>query len=131
MLYKVYASLDNLSKDKTYVVREYATTANGSTTYSEPRTFTTRTVRINEAGETLRVSVSPNPADDYAEIRLEGLHGNATVCLSDMQGRLVYKQHVADGTQTLRIGTQMLSSGLYIIKVQTQTGCSIEKIAIR
>ncbi|MBO7465204.1 MAG: T9SS type A sorting domain-containing protein, partial [Bacteroidales bacterium] len=82
-------------------------------------------------GENIRMSISPNPADDYAEIRLEGLHGNATVCLSDMQGRLVYKQQVADAAQTLRINTQMLSSGLYIIKVQTQAGYGIAKIAIR
>ena len=131
LLYKVYASLDNLVKDKTYVVREYATTANGITTYSEPRTFTTSTVRIKEAGETVRMSVSPNPADDYAEIRLEGFHGNAAISMTDMQGRLVYRQNVADVEQTIRISTHNLASGLYIIKVQTQKECSFEKIAIR
>ena len=131
LMYKLYTSIEHLEKNKTYMVREYATTANGVTTYSEERTFTTGTVRIGEAGENIRMSVSPNPADDYAEVRLEGLHGNATVCLSDMQGRLVYKQQVADAAQTLRINTQMLSSGLYIIKVQTQAGYGIAKIAIR
>ena len=131
LLYKVYASLDNLSKDKTYVVREYATTANGSTTYSEPRTFTTRTVRINEAGETLRVSVSPNPADDHAEIHMEGLDGDATIQLSDIQGRLIFRQSVAEGENTITINTKTLPSGMYFIRVQTQHHCIMEKIVIR
>ena len=77
------------------------------------------------------MSVSPNPADDYAEIRLEGFHGNAAISMTDMQGRLVYRQNVADVEQTIRISTHNLASGLYIIKVQTQKECSFEKIAIR
>ncbi len=130
LLYKLHAPIDNLVKGRAYVVRIYATTNNDITHYSDMRSFIAEPVRVNEAGETVSMRVWPNPAEDHAMLQLEGVHGDVQVCLTDMQGKILYKT-MMNGESLLRINTAHLASGLYFIKVQGKETNMVSKIAVR
>lgn len=131
ILYKIYAPLDNLQKNKEYIVREYAVTENGITTYSDIRSFKTGTVRVNEIGENISMNVYPNPAEDFAIVQFEGFEGQVQVTVTDMQGKIVYKQSQTGNGNSIRINTSNFAAGLYFIKVQNDKSSMVDRIAIQ
>lgn len=72
-----------------------------------------------ETVETARVSVFPNPAQDYAVITAPTA-GDAPVVLFDQAGRIVAKTTLTAGTG--RIELSHLPSGTYIIRIDDYTG---------
>lgn len=72
-----------------------------------------------ETVETARVSVYPNPAQDYATITAPTA-GDASVVLFDQAGRIVAKTTLTAGTG--RIELSQLPSGTYIIRIDDYTG---------
>lgn len=129
--YKITASLDNLEKNQYYHTRVYAVSENGKTTYSNLRTIYTQQTAIHEAADEMQLNVFPNPAKDHATLLLDGLKTNAVVTMADINGRIVYKRAIPQGTQLLHIQTTDMASGLYFIKIQTANTAVVKKIAIR
>ncbi|WP_373732003.1 T9SS type A sorting domain-containing protein, partial [Bacteroides heparinolyticus] len=72
-----------------------------------------------ETVESARVSVFPNPAQDYAVITAPTA-GDAPVVLFDQAGRIVAKTTLTAGTG--RIELSQLPSGTYIIRIDDYTG---------
>lgn len=77
------------------------------------------TVGIDRPG-TLHASIHPNPATDF--IAIDGLPADATIDLFDMQGR-----HVSSFS-TPRFSIASLPAGVYLLRLQTPTASSIQKI---
>lgn len=77
------------------------------------------TVAIDRPG-TLHATVYPNPVTDY--VTIEGLPESTRIDLFDMQGR-----HILSASHT-SFSTQELPSGIYLLRLQTSTASSIQKI---
>ncbi len=58
-------------------------------------------------------SIQPNPASDEVSIHLSEALTNGRLTVYDMQGRSVYEQSVAPGTETFSFPVHMLASGAY------------------
>ena len=75
----------------------------------------------NQAKE---AKVYPNPANAIAKIDFEAESGRAVMTISDVQGNVILMNNIStnSGANTQDIDTRSLSNGLYIIKIQTETG---------
>ncbi len=81
---------------------------------------------ISSAADIINVSfqVVPNPASDFFSI--EGDQEIEQVQIFDQTGRLIKNVR----TDFMRISTQNLSQGSYILQIQTENGFGIEKLII-
>ena len=93
----------------------------GSSTFS-------KVVSVN-FGEKQSFSIIPNPARDFATINFSKAVDKATIAVYDITGKQVIKQSLS-ATNSYKINTQSLKSGLYVIKVNTATSSYNEKLLI-
>jgi hypothetical protein len=79
------------------------------------------------------VSVFPNPAEDRLTIAFENGHRNLQLSLTDMQGRILYRENPGDvqGGFTSRLDLTNYSRGLFFLKVIDSSGVHEFKIMIR
>jgi len=68
---------------------------------------------------TSNVSIYPNPVQATTNLSFQANEGNATIVISDMQGREVITMYetVINGINTIAIDARELTSGLYSVKV--------------
>ena len=77
------------------------------------------------------LSVWPNPAVDETFVTLENA-GLNEVSVYDMQGRLVSSgSYVAQAGDQLRLGTAMLSSGVYFVRVSSESATQTVKLVVK
>ncbi|MFA5648092.1 MAG: GEVED domain-containing protein [Bacteroidales bacterium] len=115
------------------VTMKYNTAATACETfgYGEVEDYTINVVQsstyqnnVNPIAETLGFeskdlySVYPNPANDHITVSLNGIEGEISVRIYDLQGRLV-KQDVLTNSST-RLDVSNLSKGVYIISVDEE-----------
>lgn len=74
---------------------------------------------INEANSPLQISWYPNPVIDFIEVSIPEIPKNTTLQICDLSGRKVYDQEIQD--QSSKISLQSLSSGMYIMQINTPT----------
>ncbi len=74
-------------------------------------------------------SIIPNPAKDFATISFSETIDKATISVFDLAGKAVITQSL-NGTTFLKLNTQALTNGVYVIKVKTETGSYNEKLLI-
>jgi OmpA-OmpF porin, OOP family len=76
----------------------------------------------------------PNPATDKIVIDLKSLNssGSVLVSLVDLTGGTVYSNRFnAGSTVTLDVNSLQLTSGIYLVKAESDTGVNMTKIVIR
>lgn len=81
----------------------------------------------------LQFAVSPNPATDYINLNFNNLQSNSTplgIRLINMNGQ-VLKSLSINNLQNYRLPLNDISSGLYLMQVQTEKGFWTEKIMIK
>ncbi|MBR1765872.1 MAG: T9SS type A sorting domain-containing protein, partial [Bacteroidales bacterium] len=73
------------------------------------------------------IRLYPNPAT--TSVTIEGVEGNATVTIVDMNGREVY----STGTQAsnLQIDLTGLAQGAYFVRIATEQTTAIRKLIVR
>ena len=94
----------------------------GSSTFS-------KVVSIN-FGDNQIFSIAPNPAKDYATISFSKTVDKASIAVYNMTGKQVITKSLKASTNTYKLNTQSLKSGLYVIKVNTETGNYNDKLLI-
>jgi carboxypeptidase T len=72
---------------------------------------------INEETTAAITSVMPNPSSSYTYVTLNKETINAEIVIYDATGRVTNKMTVANGTKTIRVNTENLSSGIYFIRL--------------
>ncbi|PZR24027.1 MAG: hypothetical protein DI535_22785 [Citrobacter freundii] len=77
------------------------------------------------------VQVFPNPATSEIVLTRSVVSADATYELLTQSGRPVRKGALPAGVATVKIELQGLSKGVYLIKVVTQTGVSVNKVVVR
>ena len=77
--------------------------------------------------------LQPNPANDKVTVTVpqQLLSGNAQVSLvmTDTQGRTVLQQRISETATTIALTD--LSSGLYYVTLQTDQGCTTQKLVVK
>ena len=116
-----------------------------SHTYTSPGNYTVQLIAINDCGEsdTLTVSVLvtsiteinnnfmvelyPNPANDFVNIKAENI---AAVEVYSIKGELVYKKEFGKINE-VNLLLPELKSAVYFVKIITQEGSAIRKLAVK
>jgi len=71
------------------------------------------------------ISVYPSPMEAYVEINaLMGIAGEKTATLHDITGATVSTTKISAGSNSARIMTNTLASGIYMLELQTSEGAS-------
>ncbi|MBQ9254067.1 MAG: fibronectin type III domain-containing protein, partial [Bacteroidales bacterium] len=83
---------------------------------------------INDVENGINVMLYPNPTTEDAMLRVEGINSDATIYVTDVQGRTIKETKLAQGENTLRIETSTFASGVYYIRIVTDTTNHTEKL---
>ena len=75
------------------------------------------------------IAVYPNPASQVVNVDLNGTTASA-VTMTDMLGREVYKQAVANGQAQVNIPVAGFAAGMYLVQVQTAGELITRKIVV-
>tara|TARA_B100001059_G_scaffold206200_1_gene216827 strand:+ start:402 stop:3791 length:3390 start_codon:yes stop_codon:yes gene_type:complete len=79
----------------------------------------------NEFDISNKVTIYPNPADDYINIKLEGSLELITIEIYNGLGQIIMT------TKDLIISTRDLESGIYFFKIKTNNGISLKNIIVK
>jgi hypothetical protein len=71
----------------------------------------------------------PNPANELLRIELAETSGSAQIELINLQGELVQRVSTAQAVST--ISTSELAAGMYLLRVQTADGVSVQRVVIQ
>jgi hypothetical protein len=87
---------------------------------------------VSDVNNTGTISAYPIPAKSFVNIvSTRGFGNDATITLTDVTGRDVYSQTIADGsTDPLRVDVSGFAAGIYLVKVQSSEGTSSMKITV-
>ncbi len=80
------------------------------------------------------VSLQPNPSSGIFFANISGVKDqNVNVLVLDLQGKIVYKDAIKSGSNTLikKMDLSSLSKGTYAVKIQSEKDQKIDKIVIQ
>lgn len=83
---------------------------------------------INEVENNYSVSLYPNPTSESATLSVKGLNKEATIIVTDQQGRVISTSILTSGQETMKIETSNLASGVYYVRIQTTNSVRTEKL---
>lgn len=83
---------------------------------------------INEVENFMSVSLYPNPTSENAMLNVKGLNTEATIIITDQQGRIISTSKLALGQENSEINTNNLPSGVYYVRIQTENAVRTEKL---
>jgi hypothetical protein len=122
-IYCYFATVDaNWNSAYPYAVGPYFygnKTASKVTTIGETVTTYTSTAGVDE--KEISVNVFPNPTNDILIIQLNGLNkANTQIDLVDLNGRIVAKQTINQGSTIAYIDVSTIYEGNYLVKITTE-----------
>lgn len=131
-IYCYFATVDaNWNSAYPYAVGPYfygTKTASKVTTIGETVTTYTSTAGVDE--KEISVNVFPNPTNDILIIQLNGLNkANTQIDLVDLNGRIVAKQTINQGSTIAYIDVSTIYEGNYLVKITTEN--QIKTISIQ
>ena len=88
----------------------------------------------NISGNNMNVSVSPNPSSSFADVTFTGTPGlEATISVSDISGKVIrtYQQAERAGVNTIRMNTEQLGKGVYLVTISDGQNRSVGKLAVQ
>jgi hypothetical protein len=88
------------------------------------------TVGINENSKSIIGAVYPNPASDMVTVQLKDNQNIDRIYISDMSGKLVSEPIAQFNGTTIEMNTKNLSSGLYMLTVESAGKTSTTKLSI-
>ena len=123
------ADLTGLTANTAYTFRAFIT-YNGTTVYGDEMSFTTEADSTGiESRLANSVTLYPNPANEYVEIRVDGDVNVTAMEVYDVYGKLVC---VPDATSAqTRINVSGLSAGTYFVRVTTEEGVATKTFVKR
>ncbi|MBR1627157.1 MAG: T9SS type A sorting domain-containing protein, partial [Bacteroidales bacterium] len=80
---------------------------------------------LNDAANNIEMSVYPNPTTSDANLSVSGLNKAASIVVTDIQGKVVFRTVVAKGQKVINIPSASMPSGTYYVQIicdnKTQT----------
>ena len=125
------AELSGLTAATTYEYRAYARTASGNH-YGDIMSFTTQqSSSLAEAtSRAITAVIYPNPAKDKAVLKMSGITAEATLIISDMQGRILATETIAAGSKRYELNTSNYASGVYYIRIVVGNTVNTQKLIV-
>lgn len=124
--------LNTSSHYKVKVRKRCGPGSNGS--WSPWMFFRTTSLRLgNEESNNASVSVYPNPATDFIQVKInESVQSVTSISIYDMEGRLLKSENTNSEPEdhVYNISTSDLNSGIYILNLQTDKGIVTNKFSI-
>jgi len=132
-IYCYFATVDaNWNSAYPYVVGPYFygnKTAAKVTSITETVTTYTSTASLEEVS--IEVSVYPNPSNDLLIIQLNGLNKiNSAIELTDMNGRLISKQTILQGSTIGYLDVSTVYKGNYLLRITTNNQTKVIAVTI-
>ena len=90
--------------------------------------FTWSPVRTLDGSAAATVSIYPNPVTD-GTLYVSSSSNIRQLRLTDVSGKILLKKDVQGYLQTLPVG--MISRGIYLLSVDTDTGTTVQKVFIK
>jgi hypothetical protein len=72
--------------------------------------------------------IYPNPSNNFIHLKTASQTPNSEIKMFDMTGQLVFQTY--SNTDLTTIDVQQLSSGMYLLSIQNETGTSVHRIEI-
>ncbi len=76
----------------------------------------------------ISISLYPNPTSENSLLSVKGLNEDATVVVTDVQGKVIASSKLMKGHQTMEIESARLASGIYYVRVQNANSVRTEKL---
>ena len=132
-IYCYFATVDaNWNSAYPYVVGPYFygnKTAAKVTSITETVTTYTSTASLEEGS--IEVSVYPNPSNDLLIIQLNGLNKtNSAIELTDMNGRMISKQTILQGSTIGYLDVSTVYKGNYLLRITTNNQTKVIAVTI-
>jgi hypothetical protein len=132
-IYCYYTTVDaNYNSVYPYVVGPYFygnKTAAKVTSITESVTTYTSTASLEEGS--IEVSVYPNPSNDLLIIQLNGLNKtNSAIELTDMNGRMISKQTILQGSTIGYLDVSTVYKGNYLLRITTNNQTKVIAVTI-
>ena len=93
-------------------------------TYSDPATVSIVGINVAEGSN---ISLYPNPAS--TTVTVEGIEGQATVTMVDLNGRETGKWSVNGGAMTINVNG--LAKGTYFVRIVSEKSTAVRKLVVR
>ena len=95
-------------------------------------TYTPITTGIsNEPKESAEINVFPNPANDLVVVQVNGLNKeNLTVELFDVNGKILQRTMLYQGSTIVYFDTQTLYEGVYFVRIAGSAGVTTREIVV-
>jgi hypothetical protein len=90
------------------------------------------TVGIEEGSLENMITLMPNPATDVVNIKFDGIEGDVTVEMTNIQGQLVHSDrfmNVSGNTETINVSS--LKNGMYIVKFISNGEVATKQIIVQ
>ncbi len=76
-------------------------------------------------------SIAPNPTKDFVTLSFDDNPANSSqVTVTDLQGRVVYKNTLTQGVSEHRLSVAGWTAGLYMVQVQTGNSFGVQKLIV-
>jgi hypothetical protein len=82
---------------------------------------------------TTAIKVYPNPVENgYLFIDINGMSGEAGIKIFSIDGRLVLAKQVSlQSNQTVKLNTELITTGIYLLRVESNNSVAVQKIVIK
>ncbi|MCH3923518.1 MAG: T9SS type A sorting domain-containing protein [Bacteroidales bacterium] len=88
-------------------------------------------IRDNAKQDNISISLYPNPANEQTTLQINNLNSDAKVIMTDVAGRIIKTDNIAKGQSSLRLNTSNLSSGIYYIKISSNSFTQTKKLIVK
>ena len=122
------ATVNDLTGGQTYFYRAYITNEAG-TAYGSLETFTLLGLTDALANQ-IAVQLYPNHASYNSTLDINGLNQDAKIVISDLQGRILSQDNINAGTTRNTIKVSDITSGVYYIRIITDTVVNTQKLIV-
>ncbi|MBR1767020.1 MAG: choice-of-anchor J domain-containing protein [Bacteroidales bacterium] len=85
---------------------------------------------INGVDAESALNVYPNPASTMVSVSAEGIEGNATVQVVDLNGRVMMQQQ-GNGAQSFRFDVSSLARGAYFVRLTGENASAVRKLIVK
>jgi hypothetical protein len=104
----------------------------GSTLNVDNFEFIGGTLSVPDQFLSSKISITPNPANNYVNIRVPNVNNNAKITLHNTVGQVVYsKTYNNSNNINDRIDISKFNSGIYFVEIINGSKSSIEKLVIK
>ncbi|HTN45263.1 MAG TPA: T9SS type A sorting domain-containing protein [Flavipsychrobacter sp.] len=122
-------------KDPNVFIKIKATSAYGNLAFLDNFNLVSNaTTSVDDVVHMPGISIYPNPATDAATLQFDAVNAtNVTIQVVDLTGRVVANianENVQAGSRKFTINTANLPSGIYNVKIQTESGSQTQRLSV-